>query len=242
MGSRTFPGCLGIAGSCSQGETQAKEGWRPSCLPSLLHHLGARGRCALYLLLHRFPLLSPGRRYHPWDLTSNWLATLAGDHAPPALETSARPLVPNQTARHTTPRLPQLQSPLGPLTRYDTWPPLLTIDGPSVVETTACRGGAKCLLESGRTTRDETKTRKGRRAQNRRLSDTNVRNPVQQAPRTRARQELVSRPFKQRTALPVRPSSRTLFRSTFLHHLLAMHACIHFVRALLCTLCKMLTV
>lgn len=45
------------------------------------------------------------------------------------------------------------------------------------------------------TRRDEGEE-KGRRAQNRRLPDTKVRNRGQQAPRTRARQELVSLPFK----------------------------------------------
>lgn len=45
------------------------------------------------------------------------------------------------------------------------------------------------------TRRDEGEE-KGRRAQNRRLPDTKVRNRGHQAPRTRARQELVSLPFK----------------------------------------------
>lgn len=90
---RTFPGSLQVAaGSCSQGETQAKEGWRPSCLPSLPQELGPHQPCSLYLSLHCRPLADPGRRYHAWDWPSNRLARLAGDHAPRALETSPRPL------------------------------------------------------------------------------------------------------------------------------------------------------
>lgn len=148
--------------------------------------------------------------------------------------------------------MPQLQSPLGPLTPFDTRgllcsPSLLTLAA-SVVETTACRGeGQICRQESGRTTRDETKTRNGRRAQKRRLPDTKVRNTGQQAPRTRARQELVSLPFKQKDSpacpqcVPVHstlfsihiPASRTCMRA-------CMHICMHFIRTFfLCTLCKM---
>lgn len=56
-------------GSCSQGETEAKEGWRPSCLPILPQHLGPLAQCAVYLRSRCFPLLGPGRQYQLWDST-----------------------------------------------------------------------------------------------------------------------------------------------------------------------------
>lgn len=69
-------------------------------MPALIASVStwAQGTCAVYLRTHCFPLLSPSRQYHAWDSTSNRLATLAGDHASPFLETSLRPLMPNQTA------------------------------------------------------------------------------------------------------------------------------------------------
>lgn len=57
---------LCIAGSCSQCETQAKEGWRPSCLP---HHLGPVSTCPVYLTLHAFSLVNSGTQYHTYDST-----------------------------------------------------------------------------------------------------------------------------------------------------------------------------
>lgn len=99
---------------------------------------------------------------------SNRLATVVGDHAPTVLGAFHRPLFPNIQTGQITSRMPPLQSPLGPLTPFDTRgllcsPSLLTLAA-SVVETTACRGGAKMSsrIWTNDTRRDEDKKRSPR--------------------------------------------------------------------------------
>ena len=220
-GGAAAPSLQLLAGSCSQGETQAKEG-RPSCLPLYLITLARRHMCPVRPL-HCFPL--PSRQVDGTTRgtrLSNRLARLAGDHASPVLETSPRPIWSTRPPGQVTSRLPQLQFPPRPLTPYDTWPsPLVTIAGPSVVETTACRGGGGKISSTtwtNDTRRDEDENRSPRaEATAARYEGRKPRAPgTSNLDQTRACFTAVQ--TKDSPACPPECPQCTLCRSTLLHH------------------------
>lgn len=88
-----LPSLQALAGgscSCSQGETQAKEGWRPSCLPTCLRALPVVLCTSHYTSFCHNSLVDS--TVSTAGVPNRW-ARLAGDQASPARETSPRPFL-----------------------------------------------------------------------------------------------------------------------------------------------------